>query len=130
MFMLRIGGKDLPKNKNIEIALTYIFGIGRSRAKEILKFLKIDPLTKSEKLSDDEEKKIRDFIEREYKVEADLRLEIDRNIRRLKDINSYRGTRHLHGLPVRGQHTRANARTRKGKKITVGSGRKKAPAPK
>ena len=128
--MLRIGGKDLTKDKNIEIALTYIFGIGRKRANEILFYLKIDPLTKAKNLKESEEKKIREFIEREYKVEADLRLEIDRNIRRLKDINSYRGVRHLHGLPTRGQHTRANARTRKGKKITVGSGRRKALAPK
>lgn len=128
--MLRIGGKDLPKDKNIEFALTYIYGIGRTRARDILAATKIDILVKAKDLSEDEEKRIRDFIENNYKIEADLRLEIDRNLRRLKDIGSYRGTRHLKGLPTRGQHTRKNSRTRKGKKITVGSGRSKAPAPK
>jgi small subunit ribosomal protein S13 len=128
--MLRIGGKDLPKDKNIEFALTYIYGIGRTRARDILAATKIDIEVKAKDLSEDEEKRIRDFIENNYKIEADLRLEIDRNLRRLKDIGSYRGTRHLKGLPTRGQHTRKNSRTRKGKKVTVGSGRSKAPAPK
>jgi small subunit ribosomal protein S13 len=128
--MLRIGGKDLPKDKNIEIALTYVYGINRSRAKDLLLATKIKPLTKAKDLTEEQEKSIRDFIEKNYKIEADLRLEIDRNLRRLKDIGSYRGSRHLKGLPARGQHTRTNSRTRKGKKITVGSGRTKAPAPK
>lgn len=128
--MLRIGGKDLPKEKHIEIALCSIFGIGKTRAKEILIATNIDSKTSVKNLSEDEEKKIRNYIEENYKIEADLRLEIERNIRRLKDIGSYRGLRHLRGLPTRGQRTRSNSRTRKGKKITVGSGRKKAPAPK
>ena len=128
--MLRIGGKDLSKEKHIEIALTEILGIGKTRSQEILVASNIDPTTKTKDLTEDEEKKIRNYIEENYKIEADLRLEIDRNIRRLKDINSYRGMRHLRGLPTRGQRTRTNSRTRKGKKITVGSGHKKAPTAK
>lgn len=127
---MRIAGKDLPKDKNIEIALSYIYGIGRSLARQILEKLKINPLLKVKDISEKDELMIRKEIEENYKVEADLRLEIERNLRRLKDIRCYRGLRHLRGLPVRGQQTRTNARTRKGKKITVGSGRKKAPAPK
>ena len=127
---MRIAGKDLPKDKNIEIALTYIYGIGRSLAQEILQATKIEPLKKVKDLTDEEERKIRQYIEKNYKIEADLKLEVERNIRRLKDIRCYRGVRHLKGLPVRGQKTRKNARTRKGKKVTVGSGRKKPPAPK
>lgn len=128
--MLRIGGKDIPKEKNIAIALTYVFGIGKTKANDLLQAVKIEPLKKTKDLTEDEEKRIRDYIENNYKIEADLRLEIDRNLRRLKDTGSYRGLRHLKGLPTRGQQTKTNARTRKGKKITVGSGRTKAPAPK
>jgi len=127
---MRIAGKDLPKDKNIEIALSYIYGIGRPLARKILEKLKINPLLKVKDISEGDALKIRQEIEQNYKVEADLRLEIERNLRRLKDIRCYRGLRHLRGLPVRGQQTRTNARTRKGKRITVGSGRKKAPAPK
>jgi len=128
--MLRIGGKDIPKEKNIVIALTYIFGIGKTKANDLLQAVKIEPLKKTKDLTEEEEKKIRDYIENNYKIEADLRLEIDRNLRRLKDTGSYRGLRHLKGLPTRGQQTKTNARTRKGKKITVGSGRIKTPTPK
>jgi small subunit ribosomal protein S13 len=127
---MRIAGKDLPKDKNIEIALSYIYGIGRPLARKILEKLKINPLLKVKDISEGDALKIRQEIEENYKVEADLRLEIEKNLRRLKDIRCYRGLRHLRGLPVRGQQTRTNARTRKGKRITVGSGRKKAPAPK
>ncbi|MCD6422325.1 30S ribosomal protein S13 [bacterium] len=127
---MRIAGKELPKNKNVEIALTYIYGIGRSLAKKTLEAVKVDPLKKVKDLTEEEQRKIREYIERNFKVEADLKLEVERNIRRLKDIRCYRGIRHLKGLPVRGQKTRKNARTRKGKRITVGSGKKKPPAPK
>lgn len=127
---MRIAGKDLPKEKKIETALTYIYGVGYSLAQKIIESVQIDPAKKVKDLTPDEEKRIRQFIEKNLKVEADLKLEIERNIRRLKDIRCYRGMRHLRGLPVRGQKTRKNARTRKGKKITVGSGRNKPPAPK
>ncbi len=127
---MRIAGKDLPKDKNIEIALTYLYGIGRSLSRQILEATQVEPLKKVKDLAPEEERKIRQFIEKNFKVEADLKLEVERDIRRLKDIRCYRGIRHLKGLPVRGQKTRKNARTRKGKKITVGSGRKKPPAPK
>ncbi|MCD6195132.1 30S ribosomal protein S13 [bacterium] len=127
---MRIAGKDLPKDKRLEIALTFIYGIGPSLAREIIQSVQVDPGKKIKELTPDEEKKIRHYIEKNLKIEADLKLEIERNLRRLKDIRCYRGMRHLRGLPVRGQKTRKNARTRKGKKITVGSGRNKPPAPK
>jgi len=127
---MRIAGKDLPKDKNVDIALSYLYGVGRPLALKILAHLNINPLTKVKDLTEEEQLKIRKEIEKSYKVESDLRLEIDRNLRRLKDIRSYRGLRHLKGLPVRGQQTRTNARTRKGKRITVGSGRIKTPSPK
>lgn len=111
--MARIAGVELP-NKKIEIALTYIFGIGRSRAKFIINEAGINPSKRANELTDDEVNKIRKIIDSNFKVEGDLRTEIAMNIKRLKDIGCYRGLRHIAGLPVRGQRTRTNARTRKG----------------
>ncbi|MCX8059328.1 MAG: 30S ribosomal protein S13 [Spirochaetes bacterium] len=111
--MARIAGVELP-NKKIEIALTYIFGIGRSRAKMIINQTGIDPSKRANELTDEEVNKIRKIIDSSFKVEGDLRTEIAMNIKRLKDIGCYRGLRHIVGLPVRGQRTRTNARTRKG----------------
>jgi len=110
----RIAGVDLPKNKNIEIALTYIHGIGRSSSKNILKQLEIDPTRKSGQLDDQEVARIREVIDSDYKVEGDLRRELSMNIKRLMDLGAYRGLRHRKSLPVRGQRTCTNARTRKG----------------
>lgn len=112
--MARIAGVDIPKEKRIDIALTYIFGIGKSSASKILKEANVDPSRKTKDLKDEEIARIRDIIERNYKVEGDLRKEISMNIKRLMDIGCYRGLRHRRGLPVRGQRTRTNARTRKG----------------
>ena len=112
--MARIGGVDLPKNKNIEIALTYIHGIGRSSSKNILKQLEIDPSRKSGQLDDQEVARIREVIDNTYKVEGDLRRELSMNIKRLMDLGTYRGLRHRKSLPLRGQRTSTNARTRKG----------------
>jgi len=110
----RIAGVDLPKNKRIEIALTYIYGIGRSSARKILEEADVDVNRKTDQLSDDEVNKIRRIIDAKYKVEGDLRREVLGNIKRLMDLGCYRGLRHRRGLPVRGQRTRTNARTRKG----------------
>ncbi len=119
--MARIAGVDLPRNKRVEIALTYIFGIGRTKASEILTSLEIDPSTKSDDLSEQEIAAIRDYIDKNITVEGDLRRETTMNIRRLMDIASYRGLRHRKGLPCRGQHTHNNARTRKGpRRLVVG----------
>jgi len=124
--MARIAGVDLPRNKRIEIALTYIYGIGKSRAKEILAATGVDPNKRVYNLTPEEVSKIRDFISRNYKVEGDLRREVQMNIKRLIDIGCYRGLRHKMGLPVRGQRTRTNARTRKGPRKTVaGRGRRR-----
>ncbi len=112
--MARIAGVDIPKEKRIDIALTYIFGIGKSSASKILKEANIDPGRRTMDLKDEEIARIRDIIERNYKIEGDLRKEISMNIKRLMDIGCYRGLRHRRGLPVRGQRTRTNARTRKG----------------
>ncbi len=112
--MARIAGIDLPKNKRIEIALTYIYGIGKATAKEIIAKAQIDPAKRTFQLSEGEVQKIRQIIENEYRVEGDLRREVSQNIKRLMDIGCYRGLRHRRGLPVRGQRTRTNARTRKG----------------
>ncbi len=112
--MARIAGVDLPRNKRMEIALTYIFGIGRSRSREILKKADISPDKRTDAVDENEVRKIRDVIEAEYKVEGDLRREISMNIKRLMDLGCYRGLRHRRGLPVRGQRTHTNARTRKG----------------
>lgn len=122
--MARIAGVDLP-NKHLDVALTYIFGIGRSTAKKICEKTKIDPNRKANDLSVEEINELRNVIENEYKVEGRLRTEVSLNIKRLMDIGCYRGLRHRRGLPVRGQRTRTNARTRKGKKKTV-AGKKKA----
>ncbi len=124
--MARIAGVDLPRNKRIEIALTYIYGIGRTRAKEILAQTGVNPDTRVHSLSPDEIARLREFISRNYKVEGDLRREVQMNIKRLMDIGCYRGLRHRRGLPVRGQRTRTNARTRKGPRKTVaGRGRRR-----
>ncbi|MDA0986474.1 MAG: 30S ribosomal protein S13 [Bacteroidetes bacterium] len=123
--MARISGIDLPKNKRAEIGLTYIFGIGRKTALEILKKAKIDPGKLNGSLNDEEVAKIREILQTEVKTEGSLRAETQMNIKRLMDINSYRGLRHRRGLPVRGQRTRTNSRTRKGKRKTV-AGKKKA----
>ena len=122
--MARIAGVDLPRDKRIEIGLTYIFGIGLSTSKKILAATGINPDTRVKNLSDEEAQKLRAELENHYKVEGDLRREISMNIKRLMDINCYRGIRHRLGLPVRGQHTKTNARTRKGPKRTV-AGKKK-----
>ena len=112
--MARIAGVDLPKNKNIETALTYIHGIGRSTSQKILQQLKIDPSTNSDKLDDQEVARIREVIDNAYKVEGDLRRDVSMNIKRLMDLGTYRGLRHRKSLPCRGQRTKTNARTRKG----------------
>ncbi|MDH7569205.1 MAG: 30S ribosomal protein S13 [Armatimonadota bacterium] len=123
--MARIAGVDLPRDKRVEVGLTYIYGIGFSSARKILEASGIDPGTKVRDLTDEEVSKLRDQIERNYRVEGDLRRDIQLNIRRLVEIGSYRGLRHRRGLPVRGQRTSTNARTRKGVKKTVGVRRKK-----
>ena len=117
--MARIEGVDLPRNKRVDVALTYIFGIGPSSAREILDEADVAVNIKTQELSDVEVASIRDVIQRKYKVEGDLRKEIALNIKRLIDINSYRGLRHKRGLPVRGQRTHTNARTRKGPRRVV-----------
>ncbi|KAA0888867.1 30S ribosomal protein S13 [Oryzomonas japonica] len=122
--MARIAGIDLPKNKRIVIALTYIYGIGNSAAERILASTQIDPDTRTDKLTEAEVSRIRDEIDRNCKVEGDLRRDISMNIKRLMDLGCYRGLRHRKGLPVRGQRTKTNARTRKGPARTV-AGKKK-----
>ncbi len=122
--MARIAGVDLPRTKRIDIALTAIFGIGRYTASQIVTDLNIDPAKKVDALAENEVSQLRDRITEEYKVEGDLRREVDQNIKRLMDINSYRGFRHRRQLPVRGQRTNTNARTRKGKARTISVGRK------
>jgi len=117
--MARIAGVDLPRNKHIEIALTYIFGVGRTSAVKICESAEIDGATRTDQLSESEVIRLREIIEREYKVEGDLRREVSQNIKMLMDIGCYRGLRHRRGLPVRGQRTHTNARTRKGPKKTV-----------
>lgn len=124
--MARIAGVDLPKNKRGEIALTYIYGIGRSTAQYILDKSNIDYDKKAAEWNDDELSDIRNIITNEFKVEGQLRSEVQMNIKRLMDIACYRGLRHRKGLPLRGQRTRTNSRTRKGKRKTV-AGKKKAP---
>ncbi len=122
--MARIAGVDLPRNKRIEVALTYIYGIGRSTAKNILDKAGVDPNTRSDSLTDQEVNSIRQIIDDSCKVEGDLRREVSMNIKRLMDLGCYRGLRHRRGLPVRGQRTRTNARTRKGPRRSA-IGRKK-----
>jgi small subunit ribosomal protein S13 len=123
--MARVAGIDLPKNKRGFIGLTYVYGIGRSRAVKILEKAGVDPQKKVMEWDDDEATAIRNVINTEFKVEGQLRSEVQLNIKRLMDIGSYRGIRHRKGLPVRGQRTKTNARTRKGKRKTV-AGKKKA----
>lgn len=127
--MARIAGVELPRDKRIEIALTYIFGIGLTSAQKILTETGVNPDTRVNKLTEEDVIKLRNTIENDYKVEGSLRSEIAMNIKRLIDIGSYRGLRHRRGLPVRGQRTKTNARTRKGPKRTV-AGKKRAPSPK
>lgn len=122
--MARIAGVDLPRNKRIDISLTYIFGIGRTRAVEICEKASVEGSSKTDHLSESEVIKLREIIEREHKVEGDLRREVNQNIKMLMDIGCYRGLRHRRGLPVRGQRTHTNARTRKGPAKTV-AGKKK-----
>jgi len=121
--MIRIAGVDLPDTKSIEIALTYIYGIGRTRSKEILILLKIDPETKTKFLTDKDISQLRELIEKSYTTESDLKRLVSLNIKRLVEINCYRGRRHIQGLPLRGQRTKTNAQTRK-KTASKQSGRR------
>lgn len=123
--MARIAGVDIPRDKRVEVALTYIYGIGPTRAKEVLERTGVSPDTRVKNLTEAEQTRLRDAVERTYKVEGDLRSEVGQNIKRLMDIGAYRGLRHRRSLPVRGQRTRTNARTRKGPRKTV-AGKKKA----
>lgn len=122
--MARISGVDLPQNKQVWIGLTYIYGIGRSRAREILEQSKVEESTRVKDLTEDETRRIRQVIQDEGRVEGDLRKEVGQNIRRLMEIGSYRGVRHRRGLPVRGQRTHTNSRTRKGPRRGAIAGRK------
>ncbi|MEK7136008.1 MAG: 30S ribosomal protein S13 [Patescibacteria group bacterium] len=122
--MLRISGITIPEQKRLEIGLTAVYGIGRNRAKSILSILKIEHGRRPSQLTAEEENEIRKAVE-EFKIEGDLKREVSGNIKRLKDIKSYIGSRHTKGLPARGQRTKTNARTRKGPKKTMGSGKKK-----
>ena len=125
--MPRISGTNIPENKRIEIALTYVYGIGASLSKKILSKLKIDLNIRTNELSSNDVDRLRDEVEKNYKIEGELRQEKMMNIKRLKDINCYRGSRHIKGLPVRGQNTKTNTRTVRGNvRRTVGSGRKKS----
>ena len=124
--MARIAGTQIPDNKRLEVALTYIYGIGKHTAETIIVQLKIDSNTRVKDLTSTDIDKIRNVIEKDYKVEGDLRVATSQNVRRLKDIGSWRGMRHSRNLPVRGQRTKTNARTKRGKRVTVGSGKKKA----
>ncbi len=123
--MARIAGVDLPREKRVEIALTYIYGIGKPTSQEILAKTEVNPDTRVRDLTEEEVNRLRDTIDREYRVEGDLQREVALNIKRLIEIGSYRGIRHRRGMPVRGQKTKTNARTRKGPKRTVGVRRKK-----
>ena len=122
--MARIAGIDLPREKRIEIGLTYIYGIGRKSAQDILKKADIDPDIRVKDLTEDQEAALRDVIDKNYTIEGDLRREVALNIKRLTEIGCYRGVRHRRGLPVRGQRTKTNARTRKGPKKTIANKKK------
>ena len=126
--MARISGVNIPDAKRIEVALTYIFGVGITSSRKILEATGINPDTRVKELTEAEVSKLRETIDKNYQVEGDLQREISLNIKRLKEINSYRGLRHKANLPVRGQRTKTNARTKRGKKVTMGSGRKKSAA--
>ena len=122
--MARIAGIDLPREKRVEIALTYIFGIGRKSANDILKLANVNPDTRVKDLTEDQEAALRDVIDKNYTIEGDLRREVALNIKRLTEIGCYLGMRHRRGLPVRGQRTKTNARTRKGPKKTIANKKK------
>lgn len=123
--MPRISGVNIPEHKHLDIGLTAVFGIGRVKAIKICALAKVSPDIKVKDVPEEKIELIRNLIEKNHKVEGDLRMEISQNIKRLKEIKSYRGRRHERNLPVRGQRTKTNARTKRGKKVTVGSGRKK-----
>ncbi len=127
--MARIAGVDIPREKRVDVSLRYIFGIGATTAGRICGMTQVDPATRVRDLTDDEVNRIREVIDRDYTVEGDLRREVRQNIQRLMEINCYRGVRHRRGLPVRGQRTRTNARTKRGARRTV-AGRRKASAKK
>ena len=127
--MPRIVGVDLPKEKRIDVALSYLYGIGRSNSSQILSQAKVDPSIRAKDLTEDQVTRITALVTQNYKVEGDLRRELSQNIKRLIDINSYRGFRHRRGLPVRGQRTHTNARTRKGPRKMMGARVKKPAAP-
>ena len=122
--MARIAGIDLPRDKRIEIGLTYIYGIGRKSAQDILKLANVDPDIRVKDLTEDQEYALREVIDKHYRIEGDLRREVALNIKRLTEIGCYRGVRHRRGLPVRGQRTKTNARTRKGPKKTIANKKK------
>ncbi len=122
--MARIAGIDIPKNKRVEIALTYIYGVGRKRAKQLCDAMGFQTSKRTHELTDDDVAKIRDMIQAQFKIEGDRRREISMSIKRLMDLGTFRGTRHKKGLPVRGQRTRSNARTRKGPRKTVANKKK------
>jgi len=124
--MARIAGVNLPNQKPILIALTAIYGVGRNRSAEVLSLAKIDSSRRTSELSDAEVETIRSILEKQYTLEGELRMQIGQNVKRLKEIGTYRGERHSRRLPARGQRTKTNARTKRGKKLTVGSGRKAA----
>ena len=123
--MARIAGVDIPRNKRVEVALTYIYGIGPTSAKKIVDKTNVDPDTRVNNLTEEEVNRIREVVDKEFTVEGDLRRQVSMNIKRLIEIKCYRGIRHQRGLPVHGQRTRTNARTRRGPKRTVGVRRKK-----
>jgi len=127
--LARIAGVDIPNDKAVEISLTYIHGIGRTRSKEALSAIGVNPTTRVKQLTEDEVSRIREYIDRHFTVEGDLRREVNLNIKRLMEIGCYRGLRHRRGLPVRGQRTRTNARTRRGPRRTV-AGRRRVAAKK
>jgi len=127
--LARIAGVDIPNDKPVEISLTYIHGIGRTRSKEALSAIGVNPITRVKQLTEDEVSRIREYIDRHFTVEGDLRREVNLNIKRLMEIGCYRGLRHRRGLPVRGQRTRTNARTRRGPRRTV-AGRRRVAAKK
>ena len=128
--MPRFFGVDIPRDKRVDVALTYLYGIGKTLSKKVLMEAKVDLAKRAKDLTESEISSITNIIQHTVKVEGDLRREIQQNIKRLMDIRSYRGQRHLKGLPVRGQRTHTNARTRKGKRKTVGGLNRQAPAPK
>lgn len=124
--MYRVAGVNIPENKKADIALAYLYGIGPSNAREILIKFKVDPDKKISDIDEPTRELIRAHVEKEMRVEGDLRVEVNQNIKRLKEIGAYRGLRHAANLPVRGQRTKTNNRTKRGKKVTVGSGRRKS----